>query len=215
MPIVIGATSTAAGGSPLGHNVVAGTNFLLWRWSGAQNPALGPPAALVSASWGGQALSRLQSSTHVNGLRCEWWGRANPTAGAGNVTWVGGAATESTGATNLSGVYLLGTGNQQSASGFGTVGTVSVVAAAGEVVFDVIAVQNATAIAMGGGQTLQYNTRNAAGFGVTGAGSSEPGPGNIAMSWSWIFGGNQGWCSAAVALQPIRRRTLAHMGVGR
>ena len=73
----------------------------------------------------------------------------------------------------------------------------NVSSASGELIVDVMAVNNQTP-SVNSGQTQKWNISS--GSNITGAGSTKPGSGSTIMSWS--NGGNTDWAIGAVAIKP-------------
>jgi uncharacterized repeat protein (TIGR01451 family) len=113
---------------------------------------------------------------------------------AGVVTFTGVDQTSSTGP------FTSNTGDSQTAS-------VSVPSAVGELVFDAVAVEDAS-MNVGGSQTQRWNLQRSK---TRGGGSTEPGAaGNVSMSWS--LGNGRDWAIGAVAIKPAPSSTTLGNG---
>ncbi len=130
---------------------------------------------------------------------------APPPGPADVVVTLAGAEDVVGGAVSFTGVEP-GTpvGGSASARGTGTLASVTIASAPGEVVVDTVAARgNGMLITVGGGQNELWNRATGTlGTDVIGGGSTEPGAASVTMSWT--LSASRSWAVAAASLRPAR-----------
>jgi len=154
--------------------------------------------SVISLTYDGTSLTKIRNDNPGEDVRSELWYLIAPPEGTHNVDLaVDSITTIEAGATTWTGVeQTAALGNDAGATGLGSIASVDVYSASGEVVVDVVGTQNAGAtVTVGPGQTERWNQVGTAGVG---AASSEPGATTVTMSWDLEM--EESWAISAVAL---------------
>ncbi|MCH8247650.1 MAG: VCBS repeat-containing protein, partial [Bacteroidetes bacterium] len=153
-----------------------------------------------SVTYNGVSLTNVGVQANGSSARTEIWRLVAPATGTHNVVVTFASMTEdaSLGIITFTGVHqTTPLGTFASTSGSSTSASVNVSSATGELVFDHIAVINAT-VTVGSGQVQRWNVM---GSEARAAGSTEPGATTTTMSWS--RGTSGPWSIGAVSIKPV------------
>jgi len=161
---------------------------------------------VTNVTYNGLPLTRVADVDNTSGSvkpRVDIWQLVAPQSGAANVVinFSGSSSTDANaGVVTFTGVDQVtptGTAATNISTGPGnSAATVTLPSAAGELVYDTVAVANNAAANAGPGQTRLWTTNTA---NIRGAGSTEPGAASVTMSWT---NGSARWAIAAVSIKP-------------
>jgi subtilisin family serine protease len=156
--------------------------------------------SVTSLTYNGISLAKIRHDNPGSDVRTESWYLIAPNEGTHTVNLaVEDTTTIEAGATTWASVgqtAATALGTNAGATGLGSIASVEVASASGEVVVDVVGTQNAGAtVTVGDGQTERWNQVGTAGVG---AASSEPGAGTVTMSWD--LAQPESWAISAVTL---------------
>lgn len=164
--------------------------------------------AINSVSYAGQPLTFVGRRQSTQEVGCEIWRLTNPPSGTASVqVSVSGAGSGTgdsvyAGALTLTGVHQAAPlGTLTSADGTGTTASLTTASAAGELVFDVLALDDARSATAAAGQTQQWSgiTETANTDGVRAAASTKPGAPSVTTTWTV---GSDAWALCAVPVKP-------------
>ncbi len=162
--------------------------------------------SVSGVTYAGNALSFVGRRTSSQEAVSEIWSLINPPSGTADVVVsVSGASTGDSllvGASTFTGVHQTAPlGTFSSNSGTNSSPTVTVAAATGDLIYDVIAADDGRTATVGSGQTQRWNARTESGEdGVRGASSTEAGAASVTMSWSLNV--SDAWAICAVPIKP-------------
>ena len=190
------------------HTTGSGSNRLLLVGVALEPDSQGTTVSTVTYS--GQSLTRagFQQSSD-NEARMEIWRLVNPPSGTANVVVTLNQSCDDAVvavASTFSGVHQttpLGTfaSSQSDLGDAAPQPSLSLTSAAGELVFDMLALDDADSVtAPGGGQTQRLNlTQTDSDSGITGAASTKAGASSVTLSWTT---GPDSWALGAVSIKP-------------
>jgi Zn-dependent metalloprotease len=158
--------------------------------------------AITGITYAGQAMTRIREHHPGIDVRTELWYLIAPPIGTHSVVVTAESATTiEAGAITWNGVGQTpetAFGADACAGGTGTIASVTVASAPGEVVVDTIGTQAFYAtVTADAGQLERWNQPGSWGVG---AASSRPGAGQTTMSWTLAY--TENWAQCAVALRP-------------
>ncbi len=157
-----------------------------------------------SVTYSGQSLTFVGGRTdNSNSVRIEIWRLINPPSGVANVvvTLNGSSDGIVVGVTTFSGAdQTTPLGSFASAQGMSAAPSVSVTSASDELVFDVMAMKDGTAVTVGSGQTQRWSAADANNK-IRGSASTEGGASSVTMSWAENGGNSKEWAIGAVSIK--------------
>ena len=196
--ILIDASNTVTGtGTPItiSHTTGTGSNRLMLVGISQPN------RTVTSVTYGGVPLILVGQENNNGNARIAIYRLVNPASGTANVV-VNFSSNPDRGAivnvTTYTGVdQTIPLGTFASAQNKNTNPAITLAAATGDLVYDVVAVKNAT-VTVTAGQTQRWNMSSSSE--IDGAGSTRPGAASTAMSWTASF--IEDWAIGAVAIKP-------------
>lgn len=188
-------TTATTGPITIAHTTGSGSNRLMLVGISDRN------RLVSSVTYGGVPLTLVGENSLNGNARVALYMLLNPASGTANVVVNFNVVPDYGAVVNVatySGVDQSSPlGTFASAQNFKNPPTVSVSAAVGDVVYDVVAARNSTLIA-GTGQTQRWNINS--GSEITGGGSTKPGAATTTTTWT--VSGNVDWAIGAVAIKP-------------
>lgn len=161
-------------------------------------------APITSISFAGTNMSAIKTNISANSVASGLYGLAVGSIAAGTynviITWSSAAQEFVLGASSWHNVHQsspLGTA-ATATGGSSTTPTVNVSSATGEVVVDMLEVDNGVTMTVGAGQTQRWQFRQASH--TSGGCSSEAGAATVTMSWT--LGSTDFWAITGVSLKP-------------
>jgi hypothetical protein len=159
--------------------------------------------SVSSVTFNGAAMSLVPSGTADSGAaRAELWYLINPDAVTGNVviTLTSAALGILGGAVSFTDAHqTTPNGTAVTATGSSTAPSVIASSASGELVQDVVTINNVGTLSVGTGQTARWNGTTGGGW-ADGGGSTEPGDASVTMNWSST--GSGVWAIVACPVRP-------------
>jgi uncharacterized repeat protein (TIGR01451 family) len=208
--VALDAVSSVTKFDPIGtvsvsHTTGTGTNRLMLvgiSFEDDNTAGLG----ISGVTYNGQALTFVDRQLSSQEAGCEIWRLVNPPSGPGTVqvTTTGSAAGDAifVGVATFSGVdQSTPLGTPAKASGTGTSASVTTVSGPGEIVFDVLAVDDARSASPDGAQTVRWNgiAGTADTDGVRAGASTKAGAASVTTTWTI---GSDAWSLCAVPIKP-------------
>lgn len=177
-----------------GSDLLLRVGVSIWQFSGE---------AVSSITYNGDALSVVPSGTADSGAaHSELWFLINPDTGTHDVvvTLTGNAFGILAGSVSFTDAHqTTPNGTAVTATGSGSAPSVVAGSASGELVQDVVTIENVGVLSVGAGQTARWNGTTGGGW-ADGGSSTEPGDASVTMSWSST--GSSVWAIVACPVKP-------------